>query len=368
MKPLLLEISGLGSFENQQTIDFDNLTTSGLFGIFGKTGAGKSTILDSLTLALYNNIDRYPKEKAEMINLNRKDCFVNLVFSIKEKGVDIVYKVERSFRLDPHGKLVNKKHILSQKNIGIEEFEPMVEGVKEVNSKLEELISLNYEDFTKAVILPQGKFSEFINLDGNDKRKMLERIFGLEQYGDKLTKSYNEKLRATETQHKILSEKITVYNEYTEQNKKQIEKNLKEIDKNTKELSKNLREISEERVKIENDVKNATALKAVKEELFKLESFKEEIDNDKLTLKSKEVFVKVSGLQVKIDEQSRRKASLTRDKETFLDNFNELNESLKIVDGEMENLNNVIKSDKKSLTEIKIDTNFLQDINKDLQK
>ncbi len=368
MKPLLLEISGLGSFENLQTVDFENLTTSGLFGIFGKTGAGKSTILDSLTLALYNNIDRYPKEKAEMINLNRKDCFVNLVFSIKEKGADIIYKVERSYRLDPHGKIVNKKHILSRKTQGIEEFEPMVEGVKEVNAKLEELISLNYEDFTKAVILPQGKFSEFINLDGNDKRKMLERIFGLEQYGDKLTKSYNEKLRATETKHKILSEKITVFEEYTEQNKKQIEKNLKEIDKNTKDLSKNLREISEEKVKIESDVKNATSLKTVKEELLELENFKEEIEKDKVTLKSKEVFVKVSGLQGKIDEQSFRKSVLIKDAEVYNSEYNKFNDSLKVVEGEIDILNNSIKTDKKFISEIKIDTNFLQDINNAVQQ
>ncbi len=368
MKPLLLEISGLGSFENLQSVDFENLTTSGLFGIFGKTGAGKSTILDSLTLALYNNIDRYPKEKAEMINLNRKDCFVNLVFSIKDKGVDIVYKVERSYRLDPHGKIVNKKHILSRKITGVEEFEPIVEGVKEVNSKMEELISLTYEDFTKAVILPQGKFSEFINLDGNDKRKMLERIFGLEQYGDKLTKKYNEKLRATETQLKILSEKITVYEEYTEQNKKQIEKDLKEVEKNTKDLSKNLKLISEEKVKIDSEVKNATSLKTVKEELAKLEAFKGEIERDKVTLKSKEVFVKVSGLQSKIEEQGRRNSLLTKEKETLKENFNKLESSLKVVEGEIDSLNNSIKEDKKSLSEIKIDNNFLQDINNALQQ
>ncbi len=365
MKPLLLEISGLGSFENLQVIDFENLTTSGLFGIFGKTGAGKSTILDSLTLALYNNIDRYPKEKAEMINLNRKDCFVNLVFSIKDKGVDIVYKVERGYRLDPHGKIINKKHILSSKSLA--EFEPVVEGAKEVNTKLEEIISLNYEDFTKAVILPQGKFNQFINLDGNDKRKMLERIFGLEQYGDKLTKSYNEKLRVTETEHKILSEKVKVYEEYTEQNKEQIQKSLEVIEKTSKELSKSQSLNLELKVKVDSEVKNATSLKSIKEELVKLEGFKDEIEKDKVTLKSKEVFVKVSSLQGKIDEQNKRKSGLTKDKAVYLEDFNKINSSIQTVDGEIENLRNAIATDKKALSEIKIDTNFLQDINNGIQ-
>ncbi len=367
MKPLLLEISGLGSFENLQKIDFENLTTSGLFGIFGKTGAGKSTILDSLTLALYNNIDRYGKGSAEMINLNRKDCFVTLVFSVKDKGSDIVFKVERSYRLDPHGKIVNKKHILSSQTAGTEEFQPIVEGATAVNAKLEEIISLNYEDFTKAVILPQGKFSQFINLDGPDKRKMLERIFGLEQYGDKLTKSYNEKLKVTETEFKILSEKVKVYEEYTDQNKKSIEKNLKDIEKTSKELTKSQKETSDLKAKIDSDVINANSLKTVKEELVKLEGFKGEIENDKVTLKSKDVFVKVNSLQGKIEEQSRRNNGLTKDKDVFLGEFNKLESNIKIVEGEIESISNAIKADKKLLGEIKIDTSFLQDINNALQ-
>ncbi len=366
MKPLLLEISGLGSFENLQTIDFENLTTSGLFGIFGKTGAGKSTILDSLTLALYNNVDRYDKDKSEMINLNRKDCFVNLTFSIKEKGQDVVYKVERSFRLDPHGKLKIKKHILSRKSD--EDFEPIVEGATDVNKKLEDIISLNYEDFTKAVILPQGKFNQFISLDSSNKRKMLERIFGLEQYGEKLTKSYNAKLMETETENKILNEKIKVYEEYTEANKKQVEKTLKEIDKKNKELAKNLKVVSENKSSLDKDIQNATNLKNTKNELEKLKGLSDEIEKDKTSLKSKEVVLKIDELQEKVKDQSYRKDKLLKEKEDKLGTFEKLNQSLQVVERELESINNKIKIEKKALGEIKIDSNYLQDINTALQQ
>ena len=58
MKPIRLEVKGLNSFIDKQVVEFDKLTERGLFGIFGPTGSGKSTILDGITLALYGDIAR----------------------------------------------------------------------------------------------------------------------------------------------------------------------------------------------------------------------------------------------------------------------------------------------------------------------
>ena len=58
MKPIKLEVKGLNSFIDKQVVEFDKLTERGLFGIFGPTGSGKSTILDGITLALYGDIAR----------------------------------------------------------------------------------------------------------------------------------------------------------------------------------------------------------------------------------------------------------------------------------------------------------------------
>lgn len=69
MKPIRLEIDGINSYSKKQLIDFEELTSRGLFGIFGNTGSGKSTILDAITLALYGNIARSSKD---FINLIRK--------------------------------------------------------------------------------------------------------------------------------------------------------------------------------------------------------------------------------------------------------------------------------------------------------
>ena len=79
MRPLQLKLKGINSYREEQVIDFETLTSQGLFGIFGPTGSGKSTILDAMTLALYAKLPRDGKKKGD-----RGSCFVriNKVFRI----------------------------------------------------------------------------------------------------------------------------------------------------------------------------------------------------------------------------------------------------------------------------------------------
>ena len=95
MKPKVLKISGLNSFEEEVKIDFSKLIEKGLFGIFGRTGSGKSSILDAITIALYGEISRDSKQ---YINVNCKNLEVSYEFEIglgKEKKD---YIVERNIR------------------------------------------------------------------------------------------------------------------------------------------------------------------------------------------------------------------------------------------------------------------------------
>ena len=97
MKPLKLKFNGVNSFSSTAVIDFEKLTAGGLFGIFGDTGSGKSTILDSINFALYGDVDR-SKKKTDIINYNCEQAEVEFSFNILINGKREVYRVERSIK------------------------------------------------------------------------------------------------------------------------------------------------------------------------------------------------------------------------------------------------------------------------------
>ncbi|HZJ76259.1 MAG TPA: SMC family ATPase, partial [Oscillospiraceae bacterium] len=195
MRPNLLRIKGINSFSDEQIIQFDRLIEKGLFGIFGPTGSGKSSILDAITLVLYGNIARNSRE---FINTGTDSGEISFEFQILDGKTRRTYRVEREIRRKKNGGI--ETALARMMELNGEEISILAEGVTNVNNEVTEIIGLNSDDFTRSVVLPQGKFSEFLKLTGRERRNMLERIFGLEQYGKNLMdminsekKEYNEK-------------------------------------------------------------------------------------------------------------------------------------------------------------------------------
>lgn len=188
MRPILLKIKGLNSFMEEQTVDFARLMEPGLFGIFGPTGSGKTTILDGITLALYGEIARKSKN---FVNTNCKSASVLYEFQISGAQTKR-YRVEREFKQDANGEgYKTGKCRLSD----ITESEPVIlaDKVKEVNACCIEIIGLRADDFQRTVVLPQGRFSEFLKLEGKKRSEMLERLFRLQSYGDGLGRKLKAK-------------------------------------------------------------------------------------------------------------------------------------------------------------------------------
>ncbi|KPC99346.1 Nuclease SbcCD subunit C [Geobacillus sp. BCO2] len=185
MKPISLTIAGLHSFREKQTIDFTALCEGGVFGIFGPTGSGKSTILDAMTLALFGSVERAANRTQAIINHAEQELFVSFTFELENAAGAKRYTVERSL------KKVDEWRTRSAVCRLIEHrSEPVVlaDKLSEVDKAIEQLLGLTMEDFTRAVVLPQGKFAEFLSLKGSERRQMLQRLFHLERYGDQLNK------------------------------------------------------------------------------------------------------------------------------------------------------------------------------------
>ena len=95
MKPIYLEFCGINSFSEPAKIDFTKLLKGGVFGIFGDTGSGKSTILDAIHFALYGEVDRVPKSFNDSINLRVDGASVPFDFELTKEGKRRSYRVER---------------------------------------------------------------------------------------------------------------------------------------------------------------------------------------------------------------------------------------------------------------------------------
>ena len=227
MKPKVLRLAGLNSFEEEQVIHFEKLTEKGLFGIFGPTGSGKSTILDAITIALYGKVTRTTKG---YINTGTKNLTVSYEFEIGAGRERKTYVAERNIKVTKTGGYSTKYARLLEKEESGEVV--IAEGPSELQGNIEKIIGLTADDFTRSVVLPQGKFSEFLKLTGKDKRDMLERMFALERYGRIL----GERIKGVRNKHlkeeSVLIGELKKYEGLTEESfeekKLQLEALIKE--------------------------------------------------------------------------------------------------------------------------------------------
>lgn len=204
VRPIELTMKGLHSFREKVTIDFSSLCQGGVFGIFGPTGSGKSSILDAITLSLYGRVDRVTSQAYSIINHAEKELEVTFTFSLKDKDRSITYRVERVLKRTKEQRIQTTVCRLIDVTV---KSSPIVIADKktEVDEKIKELLGLSVDDFTRAVVLPQNKFSEFLKLRGSERRQMLQRLFHLEKYGDELI--YELRFRLQQVKHE--QEKIS---------------------------------------------------------------------------------------------------------------------------------------------------------------
>ena len=150
MRPIKLEITGLQSFSKKQVVDFDSLTSLGLFGIFGETGSGKSTILDAMIFAIFDEIPRTMGSKGKNIRpcLNQDSDILEVYFKFA-LGNDI-FEITRTYKKKFSRKGEEK---FEQSNpILIINKDVVADTVKNVESKIDEYFGMSVHDFTRSVV------------------------------------------------------------------------------------------------------------------------------------------------------------------------------------------------------------------------
>ena len=192
MKIRWLRIVGIGPFAGAHTVDFSSFEDSGLFLLEGPTGAGKSTLIDAITFALYGDVARTKDASKDRLRSNHisdsDPSEVDLVFEVATG----IYRVTRTPAYTPAGKKSqrNSKSTLARvvedpdAPDGWRTIEAVASGPRDVGYEIPAIVGLDKDQFLQTIVLPQGKFSQFLTATSDAREQILRDIFDTQIYSD----------------------------------------------------------------------------------------------------------------------------------------------------------------------------------------
>ena len=209
MRPLKLTMAGFGPYAGTQEIDFDTLGQNGLYLITGDTGAGKTTIFDAITYALFGEASGDSRDATMFRSMYAKPedpTYVELTFAYDGKE----YTVKRNpeyHRAKLRGEGTTKQDadavlILPKGN--------PVTKVKEVNRAIQEIIGLSREQFSQVSMISQGQFRELLQAETKDRQEIFRDIFKTKRY-EQLQRKLSEKARELKSQYEQMKLGIQQY-------------------------------------------------------------------------------------------------------------------------------------------------------------
>lgn len=213
MKPLHLTMTAFGPYKNTETIDFTKLHEQGIFAIAGATGAGKTTIFDAISFALYDSAsgeDRSGKNDGLRSDFAEDTSYtaVTLQFEMHER----VYQITRQLGHIKKGnktktgdkvelfELVNQQQVLCTEK----------QNKSTIDPKIVEIIGLDADQFRQIVMLPQGEFRKLLTSNSLDKEAILRKIFTTERY-QQIAQHFNEQKKLLDTRYKESKQELTFF-------------------------------------------------------------------------------------------------------------------------------------------------------------
>ena len=168
MRPSRLQLEGFTSFKDKLELDFSGLD---LFAITGPTGAGKSSLIDAIVFALYGQVPRVGDDYKQLISHGAERLSVMLEFAVGRER----YRIARTVRPD-------KPSQQRFERITAGSPEPIADKVKEIRAEVDRILGLDYDGFTRSVVLPQGQFDAFLKGEPKERRKILVALLNLSVY------------------------------------------------------------------------------------------------------------------------------------------------------------------------------------------
>ena len=204
MRPLKLTMSAFGPYPSEETIDFTNLKEKNIFLITGPTGAGKTTIFDAISYALFGEASGSSRDndslRSHFAGIDTL-TYVELEFELRGK----VYRVKRnpkqeSKKLRGEGLRIKESDAEFQLPNG-----KLITQIKNVDDKISSILGINKNQFRQIVMLPQGEFRKLLEAESKEREVIFRKIFGTEAFQriqiklDNLQKDYYKKVEEGKT-------------------------------------------------------------------------------------------------------------------------------------------------------------------------
>lgn len=193
MKPIQLTMQGFGPYCDKTIVDFTRFTSEGLFLITGPTGAGKTTLFDAMTFALYGESSGSVRNNRNFRSDLAKDAsptFVEFIFELH----GTVYRLYRT----PSYKIASRNTPLIHEATLYIGQDDSIQNIREVNQKVKSLLGLDVHQFKQVVMIAQGEFTRLLFADSAEKSKIFRSIFATDIYS-KVEQILAEKVKATKS-------------------------------------------------------------------------------------------------------------------------------------------------------------------------
>ena len=215
MRPVRLDMDGFASFRDKTVLDFTDID---YFVLVGATGAGKSTVIDAITFALYGTVPRWNDQRmiTPALAPTATRGVVRLIFDADGRRYAVAREARRSggktSRVSMHASRLERLQDPSD----LDGEGDVLAADSEVTTAVEDLLGLSYAHFTTCVALPQGEFAEFLHAKPSDRQDILSSLLGYQLYDD-LQSRANSRAREKRAAAAALETTLADYGDVTEQ-------------------------------------------------------------------------------------------------------------------------------------------------------
>ena len=211
MKPIRLTLSAFGPYAGETTVDFSRFGEEGLFLIAGDTGAGKTTLFDAISFALYGEASG-GKERRKSKSFRsdwadpRTETYVELTFRHRDKTWRVRRNPEYPRLMKRRDEMTTQSADATLTSVDTGE---VIDGLREVNTKIQEMLGLTQDQFTRTVMIAQGDFLKILNASSDERKALFQKLFNTSVYAD-LQKRLQEMNSACNREREELEQRVRI--------------------------------------------------------------------------------------------------------------------------------------------------------------